>query len=140
MSEELQSSYTKLFGPLDQEEGLEARSVLSPAAYRADLLELRNSLVISWTDHHARRLGSVPPQKLRSGVMPRLTALRLPPEKPTTVSDFTPCLIGLRIEALDASFASPTGEGAPLTASQIMQHEPALMKRQGSTSQETVLG
>jgi hypothetical protein len=55
MSGELQSSYTKLFGPIDHADGNEARSVLSPAAYLVDLLELRDSLVSGWTDYHARR-------------------------------------------------------------------------------------
>lgn len=44
---QLQSSYTSLFGPIDHADGNEARSVLSPAAYLVDLLELRDSLVKS---------------------------------------------------------------------------------------------
>ncbi|OJH33892.1 hemopexin repeat-containing protein [Cystobacter ferrugineus] len=55
MNEELPSSYTTLFGPIDHSEGNEARSVLSPAAYLVDLLELRDSLVSGWTGYHARR-------------------------------------------------------------------------------------
>src|SRR5687767_653986 len=55
MTNELASSYTSLFGPIDHVEGNEARSVLSPAAYLVDLLQLRDSLVSGWSDYHARR-------------------------------------------------------------------------------------
>src|SRR3954451_4297023 len=55
MSNELASSFTTLFGPIDHAEGNESRSVLSPAAYLVDLLELRDNLVSGWTDYHARR-------------------------------------------------------------------------------------
>lgn len=54
-SGELPSSYTSLFGPIDHAEGNEARSVLSPAAYLVDMLELRDSIVSGWTDYHERR-------------------------------------------------------------------------------------
>src|SRR5215510_8844307 len=52
----LQSSFTALFGPNDHADGNEARSVLSPAAYLVDLLQLRdreNGNVT--TDYHERR-------------------------------------------------------------------------------------
>jgi hypothetical protein len=55
MSNELASSFTTLFGAMDHAEGNESRSVLSPAAYLVDLLELRDNLVSGWTDYHARR-------------------------------------------------------------------------------------
>ena len=55
MINELPSSYTTLFGPIDHAEGNEARSVLSPAAYLVDLLQLRDSLVSGWDDYHVRR-------------------------------------------------------------------------------------
>jgi hypothetical protein len=55
MSEELPSSYTTLFGPIDHVEGNEARSVLSPAAYLVDLLQLRDRTLSAWTGYHARR-------------------------------------------------------------------------------------
>ncbi|HEX8110985.1 MAG TPA: hemopexin repeat-containing protein, partial [Kofleriaceae bacterium] len=51
----MKSSFTSLFGPIDHAEGNESRSVLSPAAYLVDLLELRDSIVTGWTDYHARR-------------------------------------------------------------------------------------
>lgn len=38
-------SFTDLFGPTDKPEGQNARSVLSPAAYLVDLLQLRDSLL-----------------------------------------------------------------------------------------------
>jgi hypothetical protein len=43
MSNELESSYTTLFGAIDHAEGNEARSVLSPTAYLVDLLRLQDS-------------------------------------------------------------------------------------------------
>jgi hypothetical protein len=55
MNDELPSSYTTLFGPIDHAEGNESRSVLSPAAYLVDLLLLRDSVVKDWTGYHARR-------------------------------------------------------------------------------------
>ena len=55
MNNELPSSFTTLFGPIDHADGNESRSVLSPAAYLVDLLELRDSLVSGWTDYHERR-------------------------------------------------------------------------------------
>jgi hypothetical protein len=44
MTDELSSSYTSLFGTIDHAEGAEARSVLSPAAYLVDLLQLRDEV------------------------------------------------------------------------------------------------
>src|SRR5678815_791477 len=52
---ELQSSFTTLFGPIDHADGNEARSVLSPSAYLVDLLQLRDSQIGDFTDYHARR-------------------------------------------------------------------------------------
>lgn len=52
---QLQSSFTSLFGPIDHADGNESRSVLSPAAYLVDLLELRDSLVSGLTGYHERR-------------------------------------------------------------------------------------
>jgi hypothetical protein len=65
MNNDLSSSYTSLFGPMDHADGNEARSVLSPAAYLVDLLWLRDSLISqasepldhpeTWAGIHARR-------------------------------------------------------------------------------------
>jgi hypothetical protein len=55
MSNELASSFTTLFGPIDHAEGNEARSVLSPAAYLVDLLQLRDSVIHELADYHVRR-------------------------------------------------------------------------------------
>ncbi len=59
MPRELQSSFTTLFGTVQEEEGAEARSVLSPAAYLVDLLQLRDGLISAppneWAGYHARR-------------------------------------------------------------------------------------
>ncbi|HEX8108460.1 MAG TPA: hemopexin repeat-containing protein [Kofleriaceae bacterium] len=56
MSTEPETNYTTLFGSMDHAEGNEARSVLSPAAYLVDLLQLRDSVIHDLTmGYHARR-------------------------------------------------------------------------------------
>src|SRR5687768_13273487 len=55
-------SFTDLFGPIDKAEGLDARSVLSPAAYLVDLLQLKDSVSPGTNDYHVRRpdVGQIP--------------------------------------------------------------------------------
>ena len=64
-------SFTDLFGPTEKAEGQTARSVLSPAAYLVDLLQLRDSILPPATDpdgYHARRpdVGGIPLDEIRT--------------------------------------------------------------------------
>ena len=54
-------SYTDLFGDIDRAEGLEARSVLSPAAYLVDLLQLKDGAA---PDQDPDHLGHQPSQQV----------------------------------------------------------------------------
>lgn len=89
-------SFTELFGDIDQAEGLAARSVLSPAAYLVDLLQLRDSVVddvpgSDTNDYHQRRpdvaeipldevrtFGEVPHLEISNAVMKTLAERDLP--------------------------------------------------------------
>ncbi|HRC55972.1 MAG TPA: Tc toxin subunit A, partial [Kofleriaceae bacterium] len=89
-------SFTELFGDIDQAEGQTARSVLSPAAYLVDLLQLRDSVVsqVPGSDpdgYHARRpdvaqlpldetrtFGEVPHLEISNAVMKTLAERDLP--------------------------------------------------------------
>ncbi|HEU4405626.1 MAG TPA: hemopexin repeat-containing protein [Polyangiaceae bacterium] len=89
-------SFTDLFGPMDKAEGLEARSVLSPAAYLVDLLQLKDSASPGANDYHERRpdvgeipldgkstFGELPHLELANGVMAaKVVSSVTPPETP----------------------------------------------------------